>query len=226
MLAVHLSTECRFAHIHVDAGWGGSCSVHGTKDGAPLVCWLDRGLPRGWLRRRRSEYQHPWPGLARVKGMLPSVIDTPAYLMQHDADHRGPICMLARDWIPYSAATTRCGGEVEKGALMWTHSQLQSPGRALLITPWERRVLQLLANGYTTYDVAADLGVDTLECETLLTRLFAVMGAATQAEAIAAAHRRGLLTRAPTKSIGSGEWLEARVGGEKSDVAPAISTVR
>jgi hypothetical protein len=74
--------------------------------------------------------------------------------------------------------------------------------------------------------VAADLGVDTLECETLLRRLFAVMGAATQAEAIAAAHRRGLLTRPPTKSIGSGEWLKARVGGEKRDVEPATPTVR
>jgi uncharacterized damage-inducible protein DinB len=34
---------------------------------------------------------------ARVKGMPRRVIDMLTYLMQHDAHHRGQICMLARD---------------------------------------------------------------------------------------------------------------------------------
>ena len=66
--------------------------------------------------------------------------------------------------------------------------------RALQITPSERKVLQLLASGYTTNDVAACLGISMLETERLMTMLFAAIGAAGQAEAIAAADRRGLLT--------------------------------
>jgi DNA-binding CsgD family transcriptional regulator len=52
----------------------------------------------------------------------------------------------------------------------------------------------LLANGYTTRDVAFSLGIAPFEIDALLTSLFEAMGAATQAEAIAVAHRRGLLT--------------------------------
>ena len=75
--------------------------------------------------------------------------------------------------------------------------RLESPVRALQITPSERQALQLLANGRTRHEVAADLGIDAIEIEMVLTRLFVTMGADTQAEAIAAAHRRGLLTQEP-----------------------------
>jgi DNA-binding CsgD family transcriptional regulator len=73
---------------------------------------------------------------------------------------------------------------------LWQHN-LSS--RALQITPCERQALQRLADGHTTEDVAADLGLSVLDTEALLEGLFAAIGAATQAEAIAAAHRRGLL---------------------------------
>jgi DNA-binding CsgD family transcriptional regulator len=65
---------------------------------------------------------------------------------------------------------------------------------ALQITPNERHALQLLANGYTTNGVATDLGIGTVETEVLLKRLFAALGAATRVEAIALAHRRGLVS--------------------------------
>ena len=65
---------------------------------------------------------------------------------------------------------------------------------ALQITPTERHTLQLLANGYTTNDVATDLGIGTVETEVLLKRLFAALGAATRVEAIAMAHKRGLVS--------------------------------
>jgi DNA-binding CsgD family transcriptional regulator len=78
--------------------------------------------------------------------------------------------------------------------VMHTPSRQSSPGRALRITPSERRALQLLASGHTTIDVAAGLGISAPETETLLTALFTAMGAAGRAEAVAAAHRRGLLT--------------------------------
>lgn len=63
---------------------------------------------------------------------------------------------------------------------------------ALQITPSERHALQLLADGHTTSGVAARLRMGTRETEVLLTRLFAALGAASEAEAIAAAHKRGL----------------------------------
>jgi DNA-binding CsgD family transcriptional regulator len=74
---------------------------------------------------------------------------------------------------------------------LWQH---HSSGRALHITPSERQALQRLANGHTTQDVAAGLGISVPDTEALLAQLFSAIGAGTQAEAIAAAHRRGLLT--------------------------------
>ena len=65
--------------------------------------------------------------------------------------------------------------------------------RALRITPLERRALQLLATGQTTGDVAMGLGISAIEAEALLADLFAAMGASTRVQAVAAAHRRGLL---------------------------------
>ena len=69
----------------------------------------------------------------------------------------------------------------------------ESSGQALRITPLERRALQLLAAGGTTGDVAVVLGITPFETEGLLTGLFAAMGASTRVQAVAAAHRRGLL---------------------------------
>jgi DNA-binding NarL/FixJ family response regulator len=66
---------------------------------------------------------------------------------------------------------------------------------ALQITPSERHALQLLANGYTTNDVATGLGISAVDTEVLLTRLFVALGAASQTEAIAAADKRGLVSR-------------------------------
>jgi DNA-binding CsgD family transcriptional regulator len=92
---------------------------------------------------------------------------------------------------------------MESGGVMYTQWQRGSSGRALQITPWEREALRLLANGHTTSDVAVSLGISRPDTTTLLTRLFAAMGASTEADAIAAAHRRGLLTCEPATSNNS-----------------------
>jgi len=63
----------------------------------------------------------------------------------------------------------------------------------LLIAPSDREALRLLAAGHSKDVVAVGLGISTREMETQLAELFAAMGAATQAEAIVAAQRRGLL---------------------------------
>jgi DNA-binding NarL/FixJ family response regulator len=65
----------------------------------------------------------------------------------------------------------------------------------LHITPWERSVLELLASGLATNELARRLGVTEPEMEARLITLFARMGAATQADAVASASRRGLLAR-------------------------------
>ena len=64
----------------------------------------------------------------------------------------------------------------------------------LHITPWERSALELLATGTNTSDIASRLGIPEPEVEMRLGTLFARMGAASPADAIAAAARRGLLT--------------------------------
>jgi DNA-binding CsgD family transcriptional regulator len=64
----------------------------------------------------------------------------------------------------------------------------------LRITPWERSVLQLLADGKATSELAGRFRLSEWEVESHLTRLFERLGASNRAEAIAAAFRRGLLS--------------------------------
>jgi DNA-binding CsgD family transcriptional regulator len=68
-------------------------------------------------------------------------------------------------------------------------------GRVLMLylTHREREALQLLADGRATTDIACGLGVSERAIDAHLTALFTRMGAASRAEAIAAASRRGLL---------------------------------
>ncbi|HYS27397.1 MAG TPA: LuxR C-terminal-related transcriptional regulator [Vicinamibacterales bacterium] len=65
--------------------------------------------------------------------------------------------------------------------------------QVLHITPWERGVLEQLASGAATTDIARRLGVNDREIESSLATLFARMGVASRAEAVAVASRRGLL---------------------------------
>src|SRR5262249_49167078 len=96
-----------------------------------------------------------------------------------------------------------CAWLTGSGVLMRRQSTYASASQTLWITPGDRQALRLLAAGHSNGDVAADLGISTREMETLLTKLFAAMGAATQAEAIAAAQSGGLLaSRNPYAKMG------------------------
>jgi len=64
----------------------------------------------------------------------------------------------------------------------------------LHITPSDRVALQLLASGTATIEIAGNLGLPESEIESHLNSLFARVGAASRAEAIAIASKRGLLT--------------------------------
>jgi DNA-binding CsgD family transcriptional regulator len=73
--------------------------------------------------------------------------------------------------------------------------QHESRGHPLQITPRERQALQLLADGDALSQVSIGLGLSAAETEAFLTRLYAAMGVATRADAVASAQRRALLER-------------------------------
>jgi two-component system nitrate/nitrite response regulator NarL len=68
----------------------------------------------------------------------------------------------------------------------------RDPGRAAL-SPREREVLRAVAAGATNPEIARQLGVGPETVKTLLARTFAKLGVRRRAEAVAAAHRDGLL---------------------------------
>ena len=63
----------------------------------------------------------------------------------------------------------------------------------LHITPSERGVLEELARGAETADIARRLGISEAEVESCLASLIARLGVGSRTEAISAAARRGLL---------------------------------
>lgn len=68
----------------------------------------------------------------------------------------------------------------------------RAPGRAAL-SPREREVLRLVADGRTNKEIAAALGVGDETVKTLLARIFAKLDVKRRAEAVAAAVREGFL---------------------------------
>lgn len=68
----------------------------------------------------------------------------------------------------------------------------RAAGQAAL-SPREREVLRLVAQGATNREVATELGVGGETVKTLLARIFAKLGVRRRAEAVSEAHNRGLL---------------------------------
>jgi DNA-binding NarL/FixJ family response regulator len=66
------------------------------------------------------------------------------------------------------------------------------PGRGAL-SPREREVLRMVAAGATNREIASELGVGDETVKTLLARTFAKLGVRRRAEAVSAAHKRGLI---------------------------------
>lgn len=63
----------------------------------------------------------------------------------------------------------------------------------LFITPTDRQVLRLLAQGKPVAEIADRLGIHTGEVEPYLASLFSAMGASSRTEAVMRASQRGLL---------------------------------
>jgi len=83
-------------------------------------------------------------------------------------------------------------GNVMTGHDVLKSMSLQSEASVLRITPEERAVLQLLAGGKSTRDIASHLGTLESDIDERLARLFARMGVSTLSQAVAAASKRGL----------------------------------
>jgi DNA-binding NarL/FixJ family response regulator len=68
----------------------------------------------------------------------------------------------------------------------------RDPGRAAL-SPREREVLSLVAEGATNQEIATELEIGVETVKTLLGRTFSKLGVQRRAQAVAAAHERGFL---------------------------------
>jgi DNA-binding NarL/FixJ family response regulator len=67
------------------------------------------------------------------------------------------------------------------------------PAGEAALSPREREVLRLVAAGRTNTQIAEELGVGAETVKTLVARVFAKLGVRRRAEAVSAAHDRGLL---------------------------------
>jgi DNA-binding NarL/FixJ family response regulator len=68
-----------------------------------------------------------------------------------------------------------------------------SPGEAAPLSKREREILQKIANGATTKEVASELGISPHTVKTHLERIFEKLGANDRAQAVAIAIRTGLV---------------------------------
>lgn len=81
---------------------------------------------------------------------------------------------------------------IEGGAAFDPRHPKRPPGKAAL-SPREREVLRLVADGATNKEIADALAVGSETVKTLLARIFAKLGVRRRAEAVSEAHNRGLL---------------------------------
>jgi DNA-binding CsgD family transcriptional regulator len=80
---------------------------------------------------------------------------------------------------------------------------VSSPSTSLRrITPRELEVLALIAEGYSTKDVARTLWITEETVRTHVRRLLDRLGARTRAHAVSIAYRDGLWTRDDEKAVG------------------------
>lgn len=73
------------------------------------------------------------------------------------------------------------------------HPRAPAPNGRQLLSNREREVLSLVAAGATNSEIASDLGIGEETVKTLLARAYAKLGVRRRAQAVAAAHERGLL---------------------------------
>jgi DNA-binding NarL/FixJ family response regulator len=82
---------------------------------------------------------------------------------------------------------------VIEGGELFDPQHPRRPKQEVALSPREREVLRLVAEGQTTRNIAEVLGVGETTVKTLLGRVYDKLGVNRRAQAVAAAHERGLL---------------------------------
>jgi DNA-binding NarL/FixJ family response regulator len=83
--------------------------------------------------------------------------------------------------------------EVANGGQAFDPRHPERPRGQGTLSPREREVLRRVATGETNRVIAAELGVGEETVKTLLARTYAKLGVSRRAEAVSAAHERGIL---------------------------------
>jgi DNA-binding NarL/FixJ family response regulator len=81
---------------------------------------------------------------------------------------------------------------VAGGAEAFDPRHPRRPSQRAALTPRERDVMRLLMTGATNREISDQLGIGTETVKTLLSRSYEKLGVSRRAEAVAAAHERGL----------------------------------
>lgn len=152
----------------------------------PLLLLIDYRLPDG-------------NGVELVRTLRRHGVTTPAILVTatpvrglnesaRDAGAQGALLKTARLADMLAALRT-----VHGGGLAFDGSHPTRPRRESALSPRERDVLRLVAAGKTNPEIASELAIGVETVKTLLSRASAKLGAQRRAEAVAAAHIKGLL---------------------------------
>jgi DNA-binding NarL/FixJ family response regulator len=158
-------------------------------------------LARRWPPRLvLVDYRLPdAPGTTLVRRLRAEGVDAPVLMittnaerglneLAHQAGAQGTALKSADRAGLLAALRAVAAGEHHFDAL---HPQ-RTPGRAAL-TPRERAVIRLIADGYTNQGVAERLGVGRETVKTHVSRTLMKLGARTRAQAVSTAQSRGLL---------------------------------
>lgn len=152
----------------------------------PDVLLVDYRLPDGRgteLIRRLRQSGVTAPALMMTASAEPGLNEA-----VRDAGAQGTV--LKTGSIDELATALR--GVAEGGAAFDARHPRRAAGQGAL-SPRERDVLRLVAGGRTNVQIADELGVGAETVKTLVARVFAKLGVRRRAEAVAAAHDRGLL---------------------------------
>jgi DNA-binding NarL/FixJ family response regulator len=138
-------------------------------------------------------------GTKLVKGLREAGLDLPAVLMTANREHgfnemtrhAGGQGTILKTGDP--ADLLRTLGAVAMGELAFDRRYPGRLRRRTALTPRERDVLSLVAQGATNREAGQRLGIGTETVKTLLSRSFAKLGVQRRAQAVAVAQEDGIL---------------------------------
>ena len=135
--------------------------------------------------------------LSQVRVLMLSMHDAPAYVRRAiELGAAGYLLKSAsRDEVIAALDAVVEGGAYVQGELMQTLVNEMSgrPGSGDSLSPRERQVLQLVADGYENKQIVTELRLSEGTVKTYLRGIFSKLDVASRAEAVAVGLRRGLI---------------------------------